>query len=367
MIALVPEVLLAYAQVGKRERRADTSAAMATRDRLGLRQSSDTPAPDGRDFLSGPIPSYLHNSDDGGLTERLATSVAAALDDRPNFWSELIAEGCAQIREFRDNAANQGRDSWWFGLGTLAFCEDGDQFAHSWGSKHPKYSAEETQRELDGWRRKADGATLCATFNRKAPGICERCPKWGKINSPIGLGIRQNPSHSMDGGPTNPSAGGGAAEGRTAEAHEQSNSGTDGQTYTAGGQAKAEREREKGQGGDGKNEAADGSAPGELKAVRGDELLSTAAPSRRWFVGRFVPASETTMLGGDGGAGKTTLALQLCVAGISGGKWIGLDVTHCNVLYVSAEDPRGEIHFRTRANHKTQETLKCGVDAFQAG
>jgi RecA-family ATPase len=84
----------------------------------------------------------------------------------------------------------------------------------------------------------------------------------------------------------------------------------------------------------------------KLKILRGDELLSTKAPPRRWIIDKWVPAAEVTMLGGDGGMGKTTLALQLSVACITGGDWLGLKVNGCNVLYVSAEDPHDEVHFR---------------------
>lgn len=108
----------------------------------------------------------------------------------PKFLADPILAGCAQMQRLRDNAANQNRDSWWHCLGTLAFCEGGDRIAHQLSSAHPKYSLEETQRELDGWRTKA-GASLCETFDRKIPGICGRCPHQGKIKSPIILGISQ--------------------------------------------------------------------------------------------------------------------------------------------------------------------------------
>jgi RecA-family ATPase len=83
-----------------------------------------------------------------------------------------------------------------------------------------------------------------------------------------------------------------------------------------------------------------------LKIFRGDELLSTAAPPRRWLIESWIPAGETTMLGGDGGMGKTTPGLQLGIAGVNGEDWLGYKVKRCNVLYVSAEDPKDEIHFR---------------------
>jgi RecA-family ATPase len=274
---------------------------------LGIGPTSDAPPPDNDDLFKRPVPAHLLESPNRRLTERRAPSLTEGASERPTFQSEPIAEECAQMRRLRDNAANQGRDSWWCCLGVLACCEDGDEFAHAWGSPHPTYSYEETQRELEGWRRNADGATLCETFDKRSPGICETCPHWGKINSPIGLGIQQ-----MDG------ATGGE---RTAE----------GQNGQEGGRHR---------------EAANGHACEKLTAIRGDELLSTAAPPRRWLVESFVPASETTMLGGDGGTGKTTLALQLAVGGVTGGDWIGRKVERCNVLYVSAEDPKEEIHYR---------------------
>src|SRR5581483_11111542 len=133
-------------------------------------------------FLSGPLPTHL--------VDRPIKSIN--LDHlNPTFRPEPILAGCAQMQRLRDDAANQSRDSWWHCLGTLAFCEGGDPIAHQLSSGHPKYSFAETQRELDGWRAKADGASLCETFDRKSPGVCGTCPHRGKINSPIILGISQ--------------------------------------------------------------------------------------------------------------------------------------------------------------------------------
>src|SRR5262249_53887464 len=70
------------------------------------------------------------------------------------------------------------------------------------------------------------------------------------------------------------------------------------------------------------------------------------APLRRWLVERWIPQAEVTLLGGDGGTGKTTLGLQLAVACVSAAGWLDLKVAKCSVVYVSAEDPEGEAHYR---------------------
>jgi RecA-family ATPase len=89
-----------------------------------------------------------------------------------------------------------------------------------------------------------------------------------------------------------------------------------------------------------------------LTIHQGDELLSRPAPPRRWRVPQWMPQAETTLMAGDGGSGKTTLALQLAMACIGGGKWLGLGVEPCNVLYISAEDPTDESHYRLEQINK---------------
>jgi hypothetical protein len=86
--------------------------------------------------------------------------------------------------------------------------------------------------------------------------------------------------------------------------------------------------------------------PAGSKAFQVDELLSTPAPKRKWRVYPLVPQAEVTLLVGDGGGGKTTICLQLGMAGVGEKIWFGFTVEPCNVLYVGAEDPKDELHYR---------------------
>ena len=52
------------------------------------------------------------------------------------------------------------------------------------------------------------------------------------------------------------------------------------------------------------------------------------------------------MLSGDGGTGKSLLALQLAVAITAETTWLGIGVTFGPVLFVSAEEDQTEIHNR---------------------
>lgn len=67
---------------------------------------------------------------------------------------------------------------------------------------------------------------------------------------------------------------------------------------------------------------------------------------RRWAAQYLLPGDTATLLTGDGGTGKSLIALQLAVAMTSGGKWLGVPVTPGPVLYLSAEDDARELHRR---------------------
>lgn len=48
-------------------------------------------------------------------------------------------------------------------------------------------------------------------------------------------------------------------------------------------------------------------------------------PEREWCVRNFIPHRTVTLISGDGGVGKTQLALQLCAAKATNTNWLGLE------------------------------------------
>ncbi len=75
-------------------------------------------------------------------------------------------------------------------------------------------------------------------------------------------------------------------------------------------------------------------------------LLREPAPPRRWIVPGFIPKKVVTLLGGDGGVGKSTLAMQLGIAAAMGMPWLGIEIEKTRTLVLSAEDDQDEIHYR---------------------
>jgi RecA-family ATPase len=72
-------------------------------------------------------------------------------------------------------------------------------------------------------------------------------------------------------------------------------------------------------------------------------------PPRKWLVEGWIPANDCTLIGADGGTGKTTIGLQLAHAMETQGLWLGMEVMAGPVLYLTAEEPEAEMHFRYRA------------------
>lgn len=88
------------------------------------------------------------------------------------------------------------------------------------------------------------------------------------------------------------------------------------------------------------------SAKRTVRLVSAADYADKPVPTRRFHVAPLVPCQTVTTLGGDGGTGKSLLALQLAVATTAGTKWCGLPVTPGAVLYLSAEDDEDELHRR---------------------
>ncbi len=78
-------------------------------------------------------------------------------------------------------------------------------------------------------------------------------------------------------------------------------------------------------------------------------LAGKPVPEREWMVQGLVPMSTVTLCSGDGGTGKSLLALQMAVAATAGTGWLGQAVRRGRVIFLSAEDDDAELHRRLDA------------------
>jgi hypothetical protein len=139
------------------------------------------------------------------------SDLTGGIEPPPPSDAHKIAEECAVVREMRDKPAAIPEPYWRDVLGVLTYTDQGDEIGHEWSKGHPKYSRAETQDKIDRWRANATGATLCETLSAHRPNACAACPYWGKIKSPISLGMDRS----------QPAAAGGAAQGQPGNGSQQ--------------------------------------------------------------------------------------------------------------------------------------------------
>ena len=122
------------------------------------------------------------------MAKAIAMQATGAGQDRILAHANLIADGCNQMKVFRDTRGNVDEPAWYAGLCLLVHCHDADAIGHSWSEGHPNYRVEETDRKLMHARESNTGPTTCALFEDRNPGGCSGCPHRGNITSPIQLG-----------------------------------------------------------------------------------------------------------------------------------------------------------------------------------
>ena len=83
-----------------------------------------------------------------------------------------------------------------------------------------------------------------------------------------------------------------------------------------------------------------------LEATRASELLLKPSKPRDWFVQNLIPMNHVTLMYGDGGAGKSTLALQLACASVRSEMWLEQPTKSGPVYYLSCEDNLEEVKER---------------------
>jgi RecA-family ATPase len=73
----------------------------------------------------------------------------------------------------------------------------------------------------------------------------------------------------------------------------------------------------------------------------------TESPKARWLASGRIPAADLTILAGNGGSGKTEIAVQLLVAVAAGlGDWLGCIIETGAALFISCEEPEEDIRDR---------------------
>lgn len=90
----------------------------------------------------------------------------------------------------------------------------------------------------------------------------------------------------------------------------------------------------------------DGPVAEPLELISAASFATKTTPHRQFLVADMIPARNVTILSGDGGTGKSLVAMQLAVSVSMAALWLGMKPQSGSVLYFSAEDDADETHIR---------------------
>jgi RecA-family ATPase len=96
-------------------------------------------------------------------------------------------------------------------------------------------------------------------------------------------------------------------------------------------------------------DAGDGNESDTIQLIDPSGWKGKQVPERKSLVEGVIPANTVTLLIGDGGVGKSILAMMLLAARSASKNWLGLTTEPGRSIYFSCEDDRDEMHRRLDA------------------
>lgn len=117
-------------------------------------------------------------------------NTAKKFDGPPPSFKSLV-KACGQIARVALAKGNVREPEWYAALSSVRLVERGDVLVHKISEGHPNYSHAETEQKV---RQLVDGdfgPTTCERWHDLQPAICEACPLWSKVKSPMAAARRK--------------------------------------------------------------------------------------------------------------------------------------------------------------------------------
>ncbi|TCK27992.1 AAA domain-containing protein [Ancylobacter aquaticus] len=110
--------------------------------------------------------------------------------------------------------------------------------------------------------------------------------------------------------------------------------------------------------------AAGTESSSDLRYVCPTSWQGHPVPERAWWLPGLIPMRQVTIINGDGGVGKSLLALQLACAGALGVETLGTTPLAGRVMYLGAEDEESEFHRRTADIVRAHDRVLSDLNDF---
>jgi hypothetical protein len=141
----------------------------------------------------GPKPAHA------GASVNVGANASVGITKR-EYNVSVIATRCAQVASSLANHGNGDQYPLWYRghLTLFDFCVDGDDYVHPISDGDPRYDPQNVDNHKAAIKAELAakphlGAPLCASYDTYRKGICDQCPFWGQIKSPLTLGVASDP------------------------------------------------------------------------------------------------------------------------------------------------------------------------------
>ncbi len=140
----------------------------------------------------GPRPGHVAPGQGAGLNQAAHQNI-----ERRDYSFKVIASKCAQVGNSLANHGNGDDYHLWYHHLTLSkFCSDGSNYTHEISNGDPRYNAANVDKHVARTEQeiaaKGLGAPRCAKYDEYRPNVCPSCTWYGKLNSPVTLGIEED-------------------------------------------------------------------------------------------------------------------------------------------------------------------------------
>lgn len=157
------------------------------------------PVPPGA--LASPLADFIlanqvsHTRRDNAPSRNAALMGMGEVEFPPSH-AENIIQSCAVMANFHDKLGNVNEPFWYAAIGLLKHCVDGEKVVHEWSAGHPDYDAHVTQAKIEQW---TVGPPKCAKLETESGlGVCAKCPKFGKVSTPLQLGYTMEAAQEIE-------------------------------------------------------------------------------------------------------------------------------------------------------------------------
>lgn len=143
----------------------------------------------GKDFVKMPTSSSLSLPGQRPTSVKPSSLSSALTQNSVTMFKNILVKtkhgtGCAQLRNYVENASDDGMEPIWRGMLSWAkVCADGEKAAVWLSDLHP-YPHERMHQKLS----EIKGPYSCAAMDDMSPGICRECSHWGKVTNPLIFG-----------------------------------------------------------------------------------------------------------------------------------------------------------------------------------